>query len=87
MASFAPHEARTWPERRYWAWAVWRPSFIPVPGAPLRLALIEGQRFVMSPDGEVVGDLQAALNPARKGLVRAEVMGGEQGRHHVLWPG
>lgn len=40
----------------------------------VRLALINGQRRVMSPDGEVVGDLQAALNPARKGLVRAEVM-------------
>ena len=74
VASFAPHEARTWSERRYWAWVVWRPGFIPVPGAPLRLALIDGQRLVMSPDGEVVGDLQAALNPARKGLVRAEVM-------------
>ena len=74
VASFAPRNARTWSERRYWAWVIWRLGFTPVPGAPLRLALIDGQRLVMSPDGAVVGDLQAALNPARTGLVRAEVM-------------
>ena len=49
VASFATHEARTWSERRYWAWVAWRPGFIPVTGTPLRLALIEGQRLVMSP--------------------------------------
>lgn len=71
---FAPVQTRTWQERRYWAWAAWQPGFVPVAGAALRLGHVEGQPRILSPDGAIVGVLQAGLNPARQGLVRAEVM-------------
>lgn len=75
VAGFIPREARTWSERRYWAWVQWRPNAaIPPVDTPLRMTIINGARLVTAPDGEVVGELQAALNPERRGLVRAEVM-------------
>lgn len=74
VASFIPHQMRTWLERRYWAWVAWRPHFLPIAGQPLRLAIINGDPLVMSADGDVVGNLQAALNPARKGQVLVQVM-------------
>lgn len=41
--------------------------------APLRLRASDGQRPVMAPDGTVLGDLQAVLNPDHRGLLRAVV--------------
>ncbi|NBO65987.1 MAG: DEAD/DEAH box helicase, partial [Acidobacteria bacterium] len=74
-AGFVPREGRTWSERRYWAWVQWRPgAVIPPVGAPLRVAIIDGARLVTAPDGEVIGELRAPLNPARRGLVRAEAL-------------
>lgn len=70
---FVPAEKRTWIERRYWAWVQWKPGVLPAAGAPLRLRASDGQRPVMAPDGTVLGDLQAVLNPDHRGLLRAVV--------------
>jgi superfamily II DNA/RNA helicase len=68
---FVPLPERTWSERRYWAWVAWRPGYAAAAGAPLRIAVINGNNHVLSPDGSIVGDLQAAINPRRKGLAKA----------------
>lgn len=70
---FVPAEKRTWIERRYWAWVQWKPGVLPAAGSPLRLRASDGQRPVMAPDGTVLGDLQAVLNPDHRGLLRAVV--------------
>jgi hypothetical protein len=46
----------------------------PPAGAPLRLANMGQSRAIVAPDGTVIGELLAALNPARRGLVRSVVM-------------
>lgn len=73
-SSFASPSSRIWKERSYWSWVAWRPGFAPVAGAPLRLFQIAGQPHLLSPEGDIVGELQAALNPTRVGLARVEVM-------------
>ncbi|MAY21099.1 MAG: DEAD/DEAH box helicase [Erythrobacteraceae bacterium] len=75
VASFASPQSQVWDERRYWSWATWRPGFNPLPGSPLRLHQINGQPHLLSPDGEIVGELNAELNHTRAGLARVEVMG------------
>ena len=70
---FVPAEKRIWIERRYWAWVQWRPGVLTAAGSPLRLRASGGQRLVLAPDGTVLGDLQAVLNPDRRGLLRAVV--------------
>jgi superfamily II DNA/RNA helicase len=74
VASFASPQSGTWEERRYWAWAAWRAGYAPIAGAPLRLHHIAGQPHLLSPDGEVVGELQAGLRQTRAGLARVEIM-------------
>jgi superfamily II DNA/RNA helicase len=71
---FTPTTSRTWSERRYWANVAWRPGMAPPAGAPLRLANMGQSRAIVAPDGTVIGELLAALNPARRGLVRSVVM-------------
>jgi len=70
---FVPVEKRTWSERRYWAWVKWRDGVVPVVGTALRLKVHDGQRLVATADGAVLGELQAALNPAHSGLLRTQV--------------
>lgn len=70
--SFTPADSRTWTERRYWANVAWYGVPAP-PGAPVRLHHWNGQPIVLSGDGLPMGALQAALNPARSGLMRATV--------------
>lgn len=70
---FVPVEKRTWTERRYWAFVKWKPEVPALAGAPLRLKVLDGQRLVMAPDGAALGELQSALNPDHRGLVRASV--------------
>lgn len=73
VRSFVPLQTRTWKARPYWAWAAWQPDYAPVVGAPLRLHHVDGQPRILSAEGSVVGLLQAALNPSRRGLTRVEV--------------
>ena len=74
VESFTPTTTRTWSERRYWAHVAWKPGIAPQAGAPIRLANIGQSRAVLSPDGIVIGELLAVLNPKRRGLLRSEVM-------------
>ena len=73
VAGFVPVEKRTWSERRYWAWVKWRDGIVPVAGLALRLKVLDGQRLVAAADGSVMGELQAVLNPAHRGLLRTQV--------------
>ena len=68
--SFTPPDNRTWSDRRYWAQVAWH-GVPPPPNIPVRLHHWNGQPLVLSADGHPLGTLQAALNPARAGLVRA----------------
>ena len=70
--SFTPRENRTWADRRYWANVAWSGAR-PPPGTPVHLHYWNGQPRVLSADGMLLGTVQAALNPARAGLVRAQV--------------
>ena len=70
--SFTPPDNRTWSDRRYWAQVAWHGA-PPPPNTPVRLHHWNGQPLVLSADGHPLGTLQAALNPARAGLVRAIV--------------
>jgi hypothetical protein len=45
----------------------------PAAGTPVRLHHVNGQASVLSADGLRIGGLNAALNPSRRGLVRAAV--------------
>jgi superfamily II DNA/RNA helicase len=70
--SLAPHENRTWADRRYWANVSWL-GVPPPPGTPVQIHEWAGQLNVLSADGARLGTAQAALNPSRAGLVRAQV--------------
>lgn len=70
--SFSPREEQTWADRRYWANVAWL-GVPPPPGTPVQIHEWAGQPHVLSADGAPLGMVQAALNPARAGLVRAQV--------------
>lgn len=65
-------ENRTWADRRYWANVTWLGA-PPAPGTPVQVHHWGGQPRVFAADGAVLGNLQAALNPGRAGLLRAQV--------------
>jgi hypothetical protein len=69
---FTPRASRTWTERRYWAKVLWLGA-PPPPGTPVQIHQWTGQPRVLSADGAPLGTAQAALNPGRAGLVRAQV--------------
>lgn len=72
VQSFTPRENRTWADRRYWANVTWLGA-PPAPGTPVQVHHWGGQPRVFAADGAVLGNLQAALNPGRAGLLRAQV--------------
>jgi len=72
LQSFTPRENRTWTDRRYWASVAWLGAPSP-PGTPVQIHEWAGQPRVLSADGTPQGTMQAALNPARAGLVLAQV--------------
>lgn len=51
----------------------WASTLPPQPGTPVQLHRWSDQPRVLSADGVLLGTVQAALNPARVGLVRAQV--------------
>lgn len=83
--SFTPRENRTWADRRYWANVAWS-STPPEPGTAVHLHHWNGRPCVLSADGTQLGTVQAALNPARAGLVRAQVSQ-EVGRMDITYLG
>lgn len=75
VEGFTPTTTRTWKEWRYRANVAWKSGIVlPCPDAPVHLANMRQSQVILSPDGDIIGDLQAPLNPKRRGLARAEVM-------------
>lgn len=72
VQSFTPHENRTWADRRYWADVAWLDA-PPPSGTPVQVHHLAGQPQVLSTNGTPLGTVQAALNPGRAGLLRAQV--------------
>lgn len=72
VQSFTPRENRTWADRRYWANVAWLGA-PPPPDTPVQVHHWGGQACVLSADGTPLGTVQAALNPGRAGLMRAQV--------------
>lgn len=72
MQSFMPTEHETWSDQRYWAAVNWVGT-PPSPGVAVHVHDWAGQPRVLSADGAPLGNVQAALNPARAGVVRAKV--------------
>jgi superfamily II DNA/RNA helicase len=72
VQSFTPRENRTWADRRYWASVAWLGAPSP-PGTSVQIHHWAGQPRVLSTDGSPLGTVQAALNPGRAGLLRAQV--------------
>ncbi|THG82971.1 DEAD/DEAH box helicase [Pseudomonas sp. A-1] len=72
MQSFIPRENHTWTGRRYRAAVAWLGT-PPPPGTPVQIHEWAGQPHVLSADGTPLGTVQALLNIARAGLVRAKV--------------
>jgi len=70
--SFTPRDNRTWADRRYWANVTWL-GVPPPPGTSVQIHHWAGQPRVLSADGTPLGTVQAALNPGRAGLLRAQV--------------
>lgn len=83
---FAPRSASTWKKQRYWAAIAWQPGRVLPANTPLRLHHLDDRPVVLSADGQLVAYLDAALNPARQGLVRAEAMS-EPGKIDVTYFG
>jgi superfamily II DNA/RNA helicase len=73
-ASFSPAAQSVWTERLYTAQVNWDDNAAPALGSPVHIRPSdEGLPYVMTPDAVVLGRMNAALNPARKGLLRATV--------------
>ena len=85
VQSVTPQENRIWADRRYWANVAWFAA-PPPPGTPVQVHHWYGQPRVLSSDGALLGDLQAALNPGRAGLLRAQV-GEDVGRIDIAYLG
>ena len=83
-ASFTPRENRTWADRRYWAGVAWSGA-PPPPGTLVQLHEWNGQRLVVAADGTPLGALQHAINPLRRGLMRASVSA-EAGKVDLSYP-
>ncbi|MGO7038109.1 DEAD/DEAH box helicase [Rhizobium acaciae] len=72
VQEFAPRASQTWSERTYLANVNWS-TVPPSPGSPVSLHHWNGQPLVLSPEGLSYGVVPYALNPARRGLLRATV--------------
>jgi hypothetical protein len=63
---------RTWAERRYAVTVAWLAA-APPPGTAVQIHEFAGHPRVLAADGAPLGTVQAALNPGRIGLARAQV--------------
>lgn len=85
VESYAPHATATWTDRNYWATANWTQA-APAAGTPIRLHHLDGRVVILSADGGLIGDVNVALNPARRGLLRAESGNGRRIELSYLGP-
>lgn len=83
--SFAPADNLVWTHRGYCANVEWR-DVPPAVGSPVQVHHRGGQAHVLAADGETLGTVNAALNPGRVGLLRAQVAQ-EQGRIDIAYLG
>src|SRR5579883_179121 len=72
LQSFRRSDNRTWAERRYAAKVAWLAA-PPPPGTAVQIHDFAGHPCVLALDGAPLGTVQAALNPGRIGLARAQV--------------
>jgi len=72
VQSFIPTENRTWVGRRYLVNVAWL-GVPPPPGTPVKIHEWGGHLNALSSEGSLLGIVQAAINLARAGLVRAQV--------------
>lgn len=72
LQSFRRSDNRTWAERRYAATVAWLAA-PPPPGTAVQIHVFAGHPRVLAADGAPLGTVQAALNPGRIGLARAQV--------------
>ncbi|MDN4999962.1 DEAD/DEAH box helicase [Bradyrhizobium sp. GCM10027634] len=72
LQSFGRSDNRTWAERRYAATVAWLAA-APPPGTAVQIHDFAGHPRVLAADGAPLGTVQAALNPGRIGLARAQV--------------
>jgi DEAD/DEAH box helicase/Helicase conserved C-terminal domain len=70
VVGFTPLASNTWKEQKYQADVDWFAGIEPVAGTPVRLHHLNNMPVVLSHDGLPLGNLNASLNPARRGLVR-----------------
>ncbi|MGO9172202.1 MAG: DEAD/DEAH box helicase [Rhodomicrobium sp.] len=74
VEGFSPPAKAVWKEQRYRAPVIWQPHQNPLPDTPVRLYHVNGRAAVVSADGQMLGALNAPLNPDRKGIVRSAIM-------------
>ncbi|WP_070414292.1 DEAD/DEAH box helicase [Pseudomonas lundensis] len=72
LKCFSPRDQQTWANRQYQAPVEWLGA-PPPPETPVQIYEWAGQPRVLAADGAPLGTVQAALNPARAGLVRAKM--------------
>ena len=70
--SFMQRDFRTWRKRRHIFGVAWS-EVPPPPGIPVQLHQSNGRSHVLAADGLPLGTLQGAVNPNRRGLIRAVV--------------
>lgn len=68
--SYTPQATSIWAERRYWVNVKWAQPAPPA-GTPVRLHHLQGRVIVLFADGSLIGEANMALNPVRRGLLRA----------------
>lgn len=83
--SFAPADNLVWTRRGYWADVEWL-GVPPAVGSPVQIHHRGGQAHVLAADGERLGTVDAAFNPERVGLLRAQVAQ-EEGRIDISYLG
>ncbi|MDF1670201.1 MAG: DEAD/DEAH box helicase [Roseovarius sp.] len=83
--SLAPGDNVVWTKRNYWANVAWHGPAPPT-GMPVQIHHQGGQSQLLAPDGTLLGTAQAAFNPGRAGLLRAQVAH-EQNRIDIVYLG
>lgn len=83
--SFEPAESLVWTDRRYWVNVEWF-DVVPPPGSPVQIHHKDGKALALAPDGELLGLVDADLNPGRIGLIQAHVAQ-EDGRIDIAYLG
>jgi RAD3-like DEAD/DEAH box helicase/helicase-like protein len=72
--NFGSRTQTTWKEQRFWGPVSWRTGMERPAHTAVRILDPHGTRHVVSADGLMLGQLEAPLNPNRRGLLRASVM-------------